>query len=159
MTAAPWCLPKRISIHALLAESDGFCYAVFGGFAISIHALLAESDSPVPLDPTYIHDFYPRSPCGERRPWPARLASCFDFYPRSPCGERHTHPIGVLITVIISIHALLAESDSTQLSTQTPLSDFYPRSPCGERRKKKSSIAAVFPISIHALLAESDACA
>ena len=38
-----------------------------------------------------------------------------NFYPRSPCGER-PHPIGVLITVIeISIHALLAESDGIGL--------------------------------------------
>ena len=58
---------------------------------------------------------------------------------------------------IISIHALLAESD---LSMHTSLCcgcfDFYPRSPCGERHLRvvdgsKSSI-----ISIHALLAESD---
>ena len=36
----------------------------------------------------------------------------WNFYPRSPCGER-PHPIGIFVTVVeISIHALLAESDS-----------------------------------------------
>ena len=34
----------RISIHALLAESDAPCHSWHGGIFISIHALLAESD-------------------------------------------------------------------------------------------------------------------
>ena len=85
----------KISIHALLAESDDF----FGFMAkllsiISIHALLAESDrqviqtcrailvflstlslrratSIVDIINNIINDFYPRSPCGERRQLPA----------------------------------------------------------------------------------------
>ena len=36
----------------------------------------------------------------------------------------------------ISIHALLAESDGTILKLQCVLGDFYPRSPCGERPVK-----------------------
>ena len=35
----------------------------------------------------------------------------YDFYPRSPCGERQVIGCGPLV-LIISIHALLAESDS-----------------------------------------------
>ena len=35
----------------------------------------------------------------------------------------------------ISIHALLAESDSAPRFTPTPSRNFYPRSPCGERPK------------------------
>ena len=55
---------------------------------ISIHALLAESDDTRELYDDAGAYFYPRSPCGERR-WtsigrPKRLY----FYPRSPCGER-----------------------------------------------------------------------
>ena len=34
----------KISIHALLAESDALHHSQFFGFVISIHALLAESD-------------------------------------------------------------------------------------------------------------------
>ena len=34
-----------------------------------------------------------------------------DFYPRSPCGERLTSGDLVGFSVVISIHALLAESD------------------------------------------------
>ncbi len=36
-------------------------------FAISIHALLAESDQVFSGSVTESEDFYPRSPCGERR--------------------------------------------------------------------------------------------
>ena len=80
---------------------------------------------------------------------------------------------------MISIHALLAESDtpstfrhcttylflstlSLRRATNVDLrghrgnNDFYPRSPCGERPREATSIKPIFGISIHALLAESD---
>ncbi len=56
--------------------------------------------------------FYPRSPCGER---PNRCTAVPDFryfYPRSPCGERHMCHRVDRVRACISIHALLAESDS-----------------------------------------------
>ena len=34
----------------------------------------------------------------------------------------------------ISIHALLAESDLTRIAYEASKADFYPRSPCGERQ-------------------------
>ena len=78
------------------------------------------------------------------------------FYPRSPCGERQPSTTRRLTNKMISIHALLAESDREPTALRTPhhrflstLSlrratlglpatslahrDFYPRSPCGER--------------------------
>ena len=57
----------------------------------------------------------------------------------------------------ISIHALLAESDAAVLGTVPDVAHFYPRSPCGERLDMSSAYPAVQCISIHALLAESDA--
>ena len=80
------------------------------------------------------NNFYPRSPCGERRrPRQAARRRARYFYPRSPCGERpygRINDISRLIflstlslrratsgskgrpaTQAISIHALLAESD------------------------------------------------
>ena len=57
---------------------------------ISIHALLAESDCGLPAG-------QPITP---------------DFYPRSPCGERRVHYDNYNLHCVISIHALLAESDS-----------------------------------------------
>ena len=55
------------------------------------------------------------------------------FYPRSPCGERLICNVSQQPCVVISIHALLAESDARGVAAGTA---------CG--------------ISIHALLAESD---
>ena len=102
-----------ISIHALLAESDvHFDNYNLHCVEISIHALLAESDEGDDQHQANLQNFYPRSPCGERRP--------------SFCG--------LPIKAGISIHALLAESDPRgQLPTPEP-PNFYPRSPCGERR-------------------------
>ena len=169
-----------ISIHALLAESDGilahharkivkFLSTLSlrratnadcnyrSGNPISIHALLAESDTKISIKLTFDINFYPRSPCGERRVYMCPIISTIThFYPRSPCGER---PVGVLscyLDNIISIHALLAESDTYRIlrAKLRPISihallaesdhapshslylrnNFYPRSPCGERQ-------------------------
>ena len=57
---------------------------------------------------------------------------------------------------LISIHALLAESDLTSVVSSAGTIDFYPRSPCGERRGVSARLLALSWISIHALLAESD---
>ena len=57
---------------------------------------------------------------------------------------------------LISIHALLAESDSVNDSKLDDNIHFYPRSPCGERPIKGKPAEPVVSISIHALLAESD---
>ena len=124
-----------ISIHALLAESDGLSMlydttaliflstlslrraTATNGLTdtppqISIHALLAESDH-------------------------AKIKSTRQakhFYPRSPCGERPRETISIKPIFGISIHALLAESDTKK----------------NPRNWRKPHI------SIHALLAESD---
>ena len=102
-----------ISIHALLAESDGDEMESRADFRISIHALLAESDprwvsasalpkaflstlslrratSTTATTCVAIANFYPRSPCGERHPASAAAFHAKNFYPRSPCGERRT---------------------------------------------------------------------
>ena len=57
-----------------------------------------------------------------------------NFYPRSPCGERHTKHFPALHHILISIHALLAESDANVNRRGAECVNFYPRSPCGERR-------------------------
>ena len=193
---------ESISIHALLAESDVRVYELVWGVSISIHALLAESDrregprrqglseflSTLSLRRATLfallrdllhHDFYPRSPCGER---PLETICCWRcngyFYPRSPCGERRLFFCSMINTNIISIHALLAESDmyhrvdreTACISIHALLAEsdyihpysfpfnqyFYPRSPCGERPIKGKPASPVIGISIHALLAESD---
>ena len=56
----------------------------------------------------------------------------------------------------ISIHALLAESDYLGAWQSCNVCDFYPRSPCGERHNAHPGTRQPYAISIHALLAESD---
>ena len=148
-------------------------------FRISIHALLAESDpSSGTLRNTH-KNFYPRSPCGER-PSPMRnyiqccvflstlslrratasraatISGARYFYPRSPCGERRNRVDPCGNPTHISIHALLAESDRIEFVKRKVNHHFYPRSPCGERQIMKIAVRPFFSISIHALLAESD---
>ena len=132
-----------------------------------------------------VDNFYPRSPCGER-PYSqhVRRPSGY-FYPRSPCGERpHRSRAASMMALflstlslrratdcagcalkkyLISIHALLAESDDSgprkikvdflflsTLSLRRATAQvcqvvsaelyFYPRSPCGERLHCKTPI-------------------
>ena len=59
---------------------------------------------------------------------------------------------------MISIHALLAESDLSNNSRRFLCPHFYPRSPCGERLCAPKMAKNSITISIHALLAESDNC-
>ena len=71
-----------------------------------------------------------------RRATPRPSPSChpvWDFYPRSPCGERPGTIGAAAGTAAISIHALLAESDSRVFMLMPSMRYFYPRSPCGER--------------------------
>ena len=124
-------------------------------------------------------NFYPRSPCGERHVKITNIQSAVtDFYPRSPCGERRFYLIWRTLFSIISIHALLAESDLQWLKKPNDNIHFYPRSPCGERPATRAAPQRApkflstlslrratqqfslscngHSISIHALLAESD---
>ena len=123
-------------------------------------------------------DFYPRSPCGERRNGCQADPAGQHFYPRSPCGERlvsvsmavaesvflstlslrrATQLVRYLVKPFcISIHALLAESDRVYFFFCVVYHYFYPRSPCGERLDKHCEFYRNNGISIHALLAESD---
>ena len=63
------------------------------------------------------------------------------FYPRSPCGERLHKPGLFFQQAVISIHALLAESDRCARRRNHRNRHFYPRSPCGERHYIKGMFA------------------
>ena len=157
---------------------------VFGSGAagtnlISIHALLTESDAPDFARLANPLNFYPRSPYGERPAAPLARREAWPFLSTLSLRRATTHDFTALNDILISIHALLAESDEPGscsrhlpqrfLSTlslrrataylpfdsATP-EDFYPRSPCGERPCDNSTGFAYIEISIHALLAESD---
>ena len=100
---------------------------------ISIHALLAESDGAYRGARQSRPHFYPRSPCGERpfriafkRPWK-------HFYPRSPCGERLLEEAQRITGLIFLSTLSLRRATRVSTTSGAPLSHFYPRSPCGER--------------------------
>ena len=82
---------RRISIHALLAESDGHDPGrgrISQGFLSTLSLRRA----------TFLH-------C-------TTYLNCSHFYPRSPCGERLFSCFWCILYLYISIHALLAESDT-----------------------------------------------
>ena len=175
------CCRPCISIHALLAESDVFHSSTGGDTPdISIHALLAESDvatrrmifaaavflstlslrrATAGLVKAHIEfDFYPRSPCGERLGIGWIHGTAEIFLSTLSLRRATLFPLPPDTTTGISIHALLAESDSRRDGADSAGSNFYPRSPCGERLAATTIAIGPPIISIHALLAESDTC-
>ena len=88
---------------------------------------------------------------------PSGPAFLYDFYPRSPCGERRWLRCWQLAARDISIHALLAESDrrrgvSCYLDNIISIHALLAESDRSGRPGTRQRDA----ISIHALLAESD---
>ena len=71
-------------------------------------------------------------------------------------AESDAIDVFLAVWAVISIHALLAESDHQSLNLPSRPIDFYPRSPCGERPTNHDQATKPLQISIHALLAESD---
>ena len=78
---------------------------------ISIHALLAESDGQGLKASTVIDHFYPRSPCGERPAITAFFAFAIKFLSTLSLRRATDVTLDCLRAMRISIHALLAESD------------------------------------------------
>ena len=101
---------QRISIHALLTESDKNSLSDVIDRSISIHALLTESDASNQRERQEqrisIHALLTESDSKTLQNW------------------RKPH---------ISIHALLTESDNIRSIRQSTAGNFYPRSPYGER--------------------------
>ena len=78
--------------------------------------------------------FYPRSPCGERRYWPCVHVVGRSISIHALLAESDTDEVLTNDEQTISIHALLAESDNADTKTPHFTNYFYPRSPCGERQ-------------------------
>ena len=123
---------------------------------ISIHALLAESDWPFRHCWNLFPYFYPRSPCGERLMGSFRSGRIrLYFYPRSPCGERRLRALVFTNFTRISIHALLAESDYL-ISARYTSKAISIHALLAESDLLFLYMTLLTLISIHALLAESD---
>ena len=124
-----------ISIHALLAESDGIGL-VFMWWGVRFLSTLSLRRATIFNDILrhLFNNFYPRSPCGERqnaRPdirQPYAISIHALLAESDTFGSRYDRHAG------ISIHALLAESDLGNVVAGLRMLNFYPRSPCGERQ-------------------------
>ena len=105
---------QPISIHALLAESDCFfCAKLLLQLTFLSTLSLRRATTQLGINLTFDVNFYPRSPCGERRSNILKTSqNSIYFYPRSPCGERRQLKQTCRAEISISIHALLAESDN-----------------------------------------------
>ena len=146
---------------------------------ISIHALLTESDRANAHVPHVCNDFNPRSPHGERPSFfllhhidGCLFQSTLSSRRATPSGTGHGQNILISIHALltesdscscgkmqaekISIHALLTESDYSGTTGRPTCADFNPRSPHGERPQRIGNHVHADPISIHALLTESD---
>ena len=130
-------LPKqiRISIHALLAESDNPSYGALDGATISIHALLAESDAVV-----YDIVFMPRkflSTLSLRRATTQAMAHLMGLLFLSTLSLRRATDDftenAVLFLIFLSTLSL-RRATKPSIQIQHPQKYFYPRSPCGERQ-------------------------
>ena len=125
----------EISIHALLAESD------IGGKVSGAFSGLFQSTLSLRRATGGCAREYPRraefqSTLSLRRATVRRRTPIFElsnFNPRSPCGERRCQVAPDVRQCVISIHALLAESDHLLFHFRQPCNNFNPRSPCGER--------------------------
>ena len=171
---------SNISIHALLAESDpGNVNSVLPGFEFLSTLSLRRATKPTTGRDnkhniflstlslrratvsgggllSFLSNFYPRSPCGERRVHydnynlhcvisihallaesdkmhALKLANSMLFLSTLSLRRATIFPPVDTSSVKISIHALLAESDSKKMELNRTTSNFYPRSPCGER--------------------------
>ena len=150
--------------------------------SISIHALREEGDMGLRPEIFLLRNFYPRPPRGGRpqqRQQPTghgrflstpsarratyranhRARGKGNFYPRPPRGGRLAPKVFNPSAVIISIHALREEGDSTVQGVQRTGNHFYPRPPRGGRRVARGKSRPASPISIHALREEGDSSA
>ena len=73
--------PLRISIHALLAESDGpqGCFTLWEVLFLSTLSLRRATSHQACSGNQQPADFYPRSPCGERRSSPRATMHTWKF--------------------------------------------------------------------------------
>ena len=100
-------------------------------------------------------NFYPRSPCGERRQWRRSVKLFRQFLSTLSLRRATVTVLGIQHRVGISIHALLAESDG-QYCESTERAFISIHALLAESDTRHGSGRPDRDISIHALLAESD---
>ena len=127
--------PVFQSTHSLRSATGGnFLYLV--PKKVSIHALLAECDYIIKMYLTCRNSFNPRTPCGVR-PQPAGNWKWYQRFQSTHSLRSAT--IGnrpARFRLKVSIHALLAECDTRRRFMNTSVFSFNPRTPCGVRRRQ-----------------------
>ena len=130
--------PEFLSTFPLRGTSQARCTGAAPA-AISIHVPLAGNVACPQNAVCNSHNFYPRSPCGERPRRAAARREKRDFYPRSPCGERLAAGGHVVYNIVISIHVPLAGNvvahhaaarDGEKFLSTFPLRGTSPAAPC-----------------------------
>ena len=123
---------STLSLRRATAEKIKYCCST----RISIHALLAESDYPRYMLHARGLYFYPRSPCGERRRFIGASYGRTEISIHALLAESDPGiSVCMCITwpIFLSTLSLRRATDtSTWRISRYPY--FYPRSPCGERR-------------------------
>ena len=108
---------------------------------ISIHALLAESDGAATNTRARHLNFYPRSPCGERPPSFVTERRCCCISIHALLAESDDGPRGSRLRIILFLSTLsLRRATAVCANVRAPRLDFYPRSPCGERRSRGNKL-------------------
>ncbi len=173
-------MTTEISIHALLAESDLPAANLGDGRTIHFYPRSPCGERPLahffisreqiflstlslrratkgPIIPPSRQGFL--STLSLRRATRDVYAVCLtrlDFYPRSPCGERQCENGDIYHDNLISIHALLAESDIVDMAFCSIRTTFLSTLSLRRATIRVLSDFIMILISIHALLAESD---
>ena len=138
-------LPQfKISIHALLAESDCCTASSLAAASLFLSTLsLRRATAWDGAGRFSYRNFYPRSPCGERLfIFGYRSIGCWNFYPRSPCGERPEWYERVVVRGEFLSTLSLRRATALLSMLTNAVCHFYPRSPCGERRGVASSMCS-----------------
>ena len=118
--------PAGISIHALLAESDAQWMYRNTKFLIFLSTLSLRR-ATLRVLPFFAvgRYFYPRSPCGERpNKRPIFFGQAEKFLSTLSLRRATVHYDNYNLHCVISIHALLAESDVILRKTNTPSKKF-----------------------------------
>ena len=104
-----------ISIHALLAESDAVQIVIVVVYALFLSTLsLRRATSVLWMVQNHLLFLSTLSLRRATKSLLTSVVSSADFYPRSPCGERPVNTADQEARKrLISIHALLAESDAS----------------------------------------------
>ena len=142
--------PPRGGRHPCAAESG--CKR-----KISIHALREEGDGYKYITKHQNYYFYPRPPRGGRPEKSRSSTAVLYFYPRPPRGGRRGQQTNADTPIGISIHALREEGDNKHVITDGERTRFL-STPSARRATGETGAMSVTPIniSIHALREEGD---